>query len=377
MAKEIPSNGENFPARPNIEPRGRLKRASDYVGRNYGALYASLTGGASVTEFATGDVKSGVILGAVSAGIALLESGTRSFNKYRQKVGNDILAGKNLDGFTISANPTIDILEDRLGISFPEIPNKIVLDEENSRIYSRKRPFLSLLRRPNDEGSLHSRSTNAFLLNSETSYSVDLFQNMLSYVRQKNPEFTDMEQKLLRVDNERIPNDYTAAEAEKYVIYRSFHEGLAGVLAKGVNDLLLKEQVDEVFKSSDLDIFNGITLEGQHENMPLPEITDEQVQQMKDSITALQQSSAVEFTGAHGVHTYRNLRKRTFTLIKIKKSDDNLVMGALFSAHALNELTVNGIELPEAIDLLIEHPPQTQEELLSPQQFVTEKILGQ
>jgi hypothetical protein len=242
----------------------------------------------------------------------------------------------SLEGYELTPNESAGFLEKHLGITFPQIPDLVIMDSKNRSIWARSLPNLFARLISKSEGG-YDFHYHAIFVNDD--FFAQLHENMHGYNAATNPIFGEQQEQLgNKIEAVVNGKPHEDVNFEEVLAVRSFDEGMAQWAA-----VETASQMPEEFDSGEVGKMRNLMLSGK-----------EELSKIKKGIEYYQK--AVASTNKFSILAFA-------TRAEMVSKDSQYKVGYRFVSGSVDTLRNKGLPLGQAINFLVMNPPQTLAEL--------------
>ncbi len=270
----------------------------------------------------------------------------------------------SVDGFNLTDNTAVGYLEQALGISFPQKPLMIELTWRNRLVLARKaNPIFALTFLRGREAGAYDGELNTFFADKGVPMVVALHENMHAYVKAKNPELRTLERTYKAINARITGKDAEYDDPETPIVHSCLNEGLcdwsAVIAATAFPEVGLNETkywiASHAYRLKEKGHETETPQEYRHRNL---DIIYEGVELFRTAI------------GRERFEAYRYAQKAQKTLYMME-----YYAGYIFVLNAMSYFQASGIYINTGIDLLIQNPPLTVDQLRNGKTFARDLMV--
>lgn len=269
---------------------------------------------------------------------------------------------KNLDlkGFTLSANPAADHLEQALGITFLQKPSRIDLNWKNRLVLSRKTNLWIRFWALRNKWGAYINNSNTIFISGDPPELVPTHENMHGYQVQLNPKLRHHGELAVAIQHRLEERDIGNYDPEKEIVQHCFSEGMchwaAALTAHSLPNIYDTHKATEFIESYVLDQFR----EKGHKDEGFDQYIKRRFDALEEGINLVRNSLV-----SNGQETYR-LASMGLGIT----NNLTYASGYDFVKRAMDQLRANGVKTNIGIDMLIKNPPTLTEELRNGARYV-------
>lgn len=255
------------------------------------------------------------------------------------------IESENLEGFQVSENTSAKLIEENLGIKFPEIPPVVELNIKNKIQRLKKAGIVGavaeVVATRRDNVAIYDRRYGA-IFTKDGDLFTELHENGHAFLDAINPEIRNTVDEMPYMLTQRASGQTVNTElVEKIVTYRCFDEGIAQWVA-----LETAERLPDDFEPKDIQDLKNV----------MSQDTSQEVR--KATLTLI---NALKQTGISV--TIEGLKA------EVELDDPKYATGYFFVNGVIESISPPDDQVGEVLTKLIENPPQSIDELESPQEF--------
>lgn len=357
--------------RNSFEPIERARQVKAFAIRHENKIEAAVFSVATALSVESNTPSLTVITSALTVGLVVADRLASRRRKKAKRSAENVLGSKKTEKFTIytddqhdSAAEPVTIaeeLKEYIGITIPSEQKRIEVSGRN-RLHALGTDTYKLI--PQFGRSYFDPEYNAVFVKKGSSEEDIIAATMLGYIDTTNLAFIEMEQeyqrRLLGVSEGKFESDF---DVTKYAVYQQFREGLSLYAVSAVRDGRLESSEDD---GALLDV----PLAPEEEVSEIEK--DERERRIDEHFGHLEEhiDSLREVFYSRGRARSR-IKRGLFSQVKFKKEENSFVPGGFFSQKAIEELTQSyGIHPEDAINMLINNPPESVADLRNPESYV-------